>query len=103
MANVPQAHVCPEVRPVVSVYPVTTLRSHQGLPSLPGLGRQPLLTLARDGVSREVPCSALKGETVFRCARPSGVPRGPATSTGSLRMKAVRDRLAIQGGTGDFP
>ena len=25
-----------------------------------------------------------RGEALFRCARPSGVPRGPATSTGSL-------------------
>ena len=26
-----------------------------------------------------------RGEALFRCARPSGVPRGPATSTGSLK------------------
>ena len=31
----------------------------------------------------EVPASP-RGEALFRCARPSGVPRGPATSTGSL-------------------
>ena len=28
--------------------------------------------------------SSPRGEALFRCARPSGVPRGPATSTGSL-------------------
>ena len=28
--------------------------------------------------------SSPRGEAIFRCARPSGVPRGPATSTGSL-------------------
>ena len=31
----------------------------------------------------EVPASP-RGEALFRCARPSGVPRGPAPSTGSL-------------------
>ena len=31
----------------------------------------------------EVPAS-LRGEALFRCRRPSGIPRGPATSTGSL-------------------
>ena len=31
----------------------------------------------------EVPASP-RGEALFRCARPSGVPRGPANSTGSL-------------------
>ena len=31
----------------------------------------------------EVPASP-RGEALFRCARPSGVPRCPATSTGSL-------------------
>ena len=31
----------------------------------------------------EVPASP-RGEALFRCARPSGIPRGPANSTGSL-------------------
>ena len=31
----------------------------------------------------EVPASP-RGEALFRCARPSGVPRGPATSTGGF-------------------
>ena len=31
----------------------------------------------------EVPASP-RGEALFRCATPCGVPRGPATSTGSL-------------------
>ena len=30
------------------------------------------------------PAASPRGEALFRCARPSGVPRGPATSTGSL-------------------
>ena len=36
--------------------------SSQGLVSADGFGQDE--ALARDGVSREVPCSALKGETV---------------------------------------
>ena len=38
----------------------------------------------------EVPASP-RGEALFRCARPSGVPRGPATSTGSLA--SLNDRI----------
>ena len=36
----------------------------------------------------EVPASP-RGEALFRCARPSGVPRGPAPSTGSLGEKTL--------------
>ena len=40
------------------------------------------VTLARDGVSREVPCSALKGETVpDSLLRPPEVPRLPICET----------------------
>ena len=38
----------------------------------------------------EVPASP-RGEALFRCARPSGVPRGPATSTGSLASQRHDD------------
>ena len=38
----------------------------------------------------EVPASP-RGEALFRCARPSGVPRGPATSTGSLASQRHKE------------
>ena len=38
----------------------------------------------------EVPAST-QDEALFRCARPSGVPRGPATSTGSLASQSPWD------------
>ena len=51
------------------------------------------------------------GEALFRCARPSGVPRGPATSTGSLasqrhpgtfpKVPGRRRGQAVQGGSPD--
>ena len=34
-----------------------------------------------------------RGEALFRCARPSGVPRGPATSTGSLASQRHPGKL----------
>ena len=34
-----------------------------------------------------------RGEALFRCARPSGVPRGPATSTGSLASQSKNNIL----------
>ena len=58
-------------------------------PTSPGFPRSPLTS--PPGVSG-TPCASdqvphpasPRGEALFRCARPSGVPRGPATSTGSL-------------------
>ena len=38
-----------------------------------------------EGLSRSF--SGARGEALFRCARPSRVPRGPATSTGSLALE----------------
>ena len=61
-----------------------------GLPALGAAGSVPLSL--QEGTPEEgLPwawCRAngrsTRGEALFRCARPSGVPRGPATSTGSL-------------------
>ena len=54
------------------------------VPTLQGpCGRS--LTLARDGVSREVPCSALKGETVPDSERGKG--RGPGAWSARLVME----------------
>ena len=133
-----------------SAHPVLpkSLQSKQSchLYSLSFLGQTQVLQGARDGVSREVPCSALKGETVPDSlpATPKSPPslgfssknagvgchfllqcmkvksesevaqlcltlcdptRGNPACRGTFggRRKAVWDRLALQGGTGDFP
>ena len=51
-----------------------------------------------------------RGEALFRCARPSGVPRGPATSTGSLasqrhpgKFPKARGSLRTMHGGGSAP
>ena len=48
-----------------------------------GFMLKPVAALLETQRKPEVPASP-RGEALFRCARPSGVPRGPATSTGSL-------------------
>ena len=40
-----------------------------------------------------------RGEALFRCARPSGVPRGPATSTVSRGSKGLRSPLESRHGS----
>ena len=51
--------------------------------------------LARDGVSREVPCSALKGETVPDSlpATPKGPPTRRVPPRGTPRVPAPLNRL----------
>ena len=62
-------------------------------------GKTLLSQLCRDPVvgaeterKPEVPASP-GGEALFRCARPSGVPRGPANSTGSLASQRHPGKL----------
>ena len=76
--------------------------------NLPNLGIAQDEALARDGVSREVPCSALKGETVpdrlpatpksppTRRVPPRGTPRVPAPLPLSPFSPPDRDRRGAQ-------
>ena len=57
-------------------------QTRRGMTLLSQLCRDPVVG-AETERKPEVPASP-RGEALFRCARPSGVPRGPANSTGSL-------------------
>ena len=60
----------------VGLYP-----ARSAVPSPLGKARASVLSLKLGQASLII---FYRGEALFRCARPSGVPRGPATSTGSL-------------------
>ena len=62
-------------------------QTRRGMTLLSQLCRDPVVG-AETERKPEVPASP-RGEALFRCARPSGVPRGPANFTGSLASQST--------------
>ena len=74
--------------------------SSLGAPGRPGTPSRP-----RRGIASPVAIRRGEGAQRKRCRDPRCSPRGTQVCRGTFggRRKAVRDRLALQGGTGDFP
>ena len=81
--------------PVTGPQPLSSLRRAGNWASRPG----------RRGIASPVAIRRGEGAQRKRCRDPRCSPRGTPACRGTFggRRKAVRDRLALQGGTGDFP